>query len=119
MSNLGQFHQFKNIFLASPISLDTDVSAISGVSLASPGAGQYLEVWQIDVDGPTAAANTATLILRDGEAGDVIRTVEVAPGDTKVITFGGLPKIFNTTMWFNTAADTIHTTVHYVPRTSR
>jgi hypothetical protein len=115
-------HEFKNIYLASPVSVDTEISATSGVSLVSPGAGEFLQVWQIDVDGRASNAAATGVEIRDGSAGDLIRFVEVAAGDTKIITFGGLPKRFDTTIWIQTVGtspEAARVAVHYVPRISR
>lgn len=115
-------HEFKNIFLASPTSVDTEVSATSGVTFAAPGAGEILEVWQIDVDGRASNAGTTAVEIRDGSSGDLIRFVEVGVGDAKIITFGGLPKKFSTCVWIQTVGDSpeaARVAVHYVPRVSR
>jgi hypothetical protein len=115
-------HEFKDIFLASPTTFETDVSATSGYTLAAPGVGEYLEVWQIDVDGRASNAAVAGVEIRDGSAAaNQIRLVQVGVGETKVITFGGLPKAFETAVWAQNAADSeaVRITVHYVPRKSR
>lgn len=115
-------HEFKNIFLASPTSVDTEISATSGATLAAPGAGEYLEVWQIDVDGRASNAKATGVEIHDGSSGDLIRFVEVSAGDTKVVTFGGLPKKFTTAVWIQTIGDSpeaARVAVHYVPKVSR
>ncbi len=114
-----RFHEFKNIFLASPTTIDTEVSASSGVSLASPASGEFLEVWQIDVDGRASNTGTSALELRDGVSGNTFRFIEVGIGESKTITFGGLPKRFDTTIWLQTIGEAVRTAIHYVPRRSR
>jgi hypothetical protein len=117
----AQRHEYKNIFLASPTTWDSDVSASSGVSLFSPGAGEFLEVWQIDVEGRASNAAGVGVEIRDGASGDVIKFTEVAARDVRIITFGGLPKQFATTFWVQTISESeaARMTVHYVPRKAR
>lgn len=115
-------HEFKNLFLASPTTIDGEVSNMTGVSFVSPADGEYLEVWQIDVDGRASNATATKVEFRDGDGGTVFRTVEVTPGDTKVITFGGLPKRIDTTLFIRTIGtvpEPANVTVHYLPKVSR
>lgn len=116
-------HEFKNLFLASPTTWETTISATSGMSMISPSSGELLEVWQIDVDGQASNSVTVGVEIRDGATGNIIRFVEVGAGDTKIITFGGLPKKFTTSLWAQTfdngVGEAARMTVHYVPRRTR
>lgn len=119
----SQRHEYKNLFLASPTTWETIVSATSGVSLISPSTGEVLEVWQIDVDGRASNSAHVGVEIRDGASGNIIRFVEVGAAETKVLTFGGLPKKFSTTLWVqtydNSVGEAARLTVHYVPRKTR
>ena len=115
-------HEFKNLFLASPTTAEAEVSNMTGVSLVSPSAGEYLEVLQIDVDGLASNATATKVEFRDGSTGPIFRTIAVTAGDTKVITFGGLPKRIDNTVYartIGTVPEPANVTVHYIPKVVR
>jgi hypothetical protein len=119
----AQIHEFKNIFLASPMVAFSEVSAPSGITYAAPAADEILEVWQLDIDASATNGNTVGIQVRDGEGGDILHKKELSAGGQAVINWGGLPRVFSNNVWIETVGDPniegLRVALTYVPRKTR
>lgn len=116
MASRSQVRDYNNLFFT-PISVyETEVSASSGVSLLTPASGQFLEVWQIALDGRSSNTIPTGVFLRDGATGSVLRFIEVAVGETKVIDFASYPQKFTSAVWLQTVGQSVRATVNYFAR---
>lgn len=80
------FNEFKGLFAGT---IDTFATSFSGaVSLIAPGANEHLQIFELRVHGPASLSGITTVQVQDG-SGEVVDSVDVQQGDTKVIDFAG------------------------------